>query len=159
MSTAVLVICIMVMLAGIAGTAIPIIPGVPLVFIAIFAYGYYEGFQNVNSTYLLIMGALTFISVLADYLSSYLGARHFGSSKKGQIGAIIGAVLGIFVLPPAGILAGPFIGAVIGEIIDGKEGLRAMYTGLGAAIGVFSGILIKLLIAIIMFLSFLLIIL
>ncbi len=158
MNTTAVIIAIIVILLGIAGTIIPFIPGIPLIFIAITAYGWYEGFHAVSTKYIAIMASLTVLSLIVEYLSSILGAKYFGSSKKGIYGALIGTVIGIFVFPPIGILIGPWLGACVGELLSGKDLSTAMKTGLGTLAGIFSGITFNLIIAVLMMISFLIII-
>ncbi len=83
MSTGAVVVAIIVILIGIVGIFIPYIPGIPLIFIAILAYGWYEGFHQISAYYIALMAALTVLALVVDYLSATLGAKHFGSSKYG----------------------------------------------------------------------------
>ncbi len=154
----VVVITLAVILLGIAGTFVPVLPGVPLVFIAIAAYGWHDGFQTVTPRYLAIIAGVTVLSLFVDYLSTYLGAKYFGSSKKGLYGAVFGSFIGLFIFPPAGLLIGPWVGAIIGEFLEGNDWNKALRSGMGAVIGLFSGIAFKLALATIMLVSFLIII-
>lgn len=158
MAIVVPVLAVIIMLVGIAGTIIPFLPGIPMVFVGIAIYGWYEGFQLISAQYLCIMAVLAVLSLFVDYASTYLGAKHFGSSKKGMYGAILGTFLGLFILPPAGILIGPWIGAVLGEYIDNSDWKKSFNAGIGTIIGLFSGMLFQLILAILMFISFLIII-
>lgn len=158
MNTTAVVITIIVILLGIAGTIIPFIPGVPLIFIAIATYGWYEGFHTITTKYIVILAALTLLSLLVDYLASTMGAKYFGSSKYGIYGALIGTLLGLFLFPPAGLLIGPWIGAIVGELMAGKEFNTALRTGVGTIVGLFSGIVFSLILAIIMLVSFLIVV-
>ncbi|HRY12811.1 MAG TPA: DUF456 domain-containing protein [Syntrophomonadaceae bacterium] len=158
MNTAVLIIALLFILVGIAGTFLPVLPGVALIFAAIAAYGWYEGFQSITAGYLMVLAGLTVISMLVDYLSAYWGAKYFDSSRLGMWGAVLGSVVGIFLFPPLGILICPWLGAVGGELIQGHEYKKAMKSGLGAVIGLFSGIAFKVAIGIGMLVSFLILI-
>ncbi len=60
-----------------------------------------------------------------------------------MVGAILGGVLGLFVLQPVGILIGPIAGAVAGELIGGKRGGEAFKAGLGALLGTLGGVVLK----------------
>jgi len=156
---AILVIIIAVMLLGIAGTFLPFLPGIPLIFAAIAAYGWYEGFQQITPRFLLIMAGLAVISLFVDYVSTYLGAKYFNSSKMGLYGAVIGSIVGLFIFPPLGILIGPWLGAVAGELLQGNELNKAWRSGLGAVIGLFSGIFFKVVVGIAMLAAFIIVIL
>lgn len=158
MNTAAFVLCLIFILIGIAGAVLPFIPGIPVIFIAIAAYGWAEGFQTISAKYIIILAALTLLSVLVDYLASYWGAKYAGAGKGGQIGAVIGVVAGMFVFPPAGIFIGPWLGAWVGEMIDGKAPEVAAKSALGALLGLFSGIVFKLIVGVGMLISFLVVV-
>lgn len=158
MDNLVLIITILFILLGIAGTIFPLIPGIPLAFLAIAAYGWHEGFQVITPKYLSLIGGLTVFSFLIDYLSTYLGAKLFGSSKPALYAAIGGSILGFFILPPLGIILLPFVAAVMVEYYQDRDMNRAFRTGIGTLLGFFSGILFKLIIGIIILISFLVIV-
>lgn len=149
---------VVIMLIGLAGTFLPVLPGIPVIFLAMGAYGWYEGFQVITPRYLVFMGALTVLSVVVDYLSSTLGAKWTGSGRAGVWGAFIGMIAGVFFFPPLGILIGPWLGAVIGEYIDKQDMAQAMKAGLGTVVGLFSGIVFKVMLAVIMIISFLVVV-
>ncbi len=153
-SVLLLILVFFLILLGIAGTIIPLIPGIPLIFISIAAYGWHEGFQQVTPKYLVIIGTVTVLSVIVDYLSTALGAKYAGSSKKGIWGAFIGTFIGALFFPPLGILLGPWLGAFIGEYIELQDAGAAAKTGFGTVLGLFSGIVFNLILALIILISF-----
>jgi uncharacterized protein YqgC (DUF456 family) len=53
-------------------------------------------------------------------------------------------LLGFFIFPPFGIIVGPFLGAVIGEMSSGKETGAALKAGFGSFAGFIAGTLLKL---------------
>lgn len=154
-NTLVLIIVVVLMLVGIAGIIFPVLPGSGLIFIAIAAYGWYEGFQVITVKYLVVMGALTVLAMTLSYLSAVWGAKYTGAGRAGTWGALLGLLVGLFVLPPAGIVLGPWIGAFIGEYLANKDARKALLAGAGAVLGLFSGMLVHLIIALIMVGTFL----
>lgn len=153
-----LISVIILIVIGVAGTVVPLIPGIPLIFVSILAYGWHEGFNVITPKYLAIMGALTVLAVIIDYLSTVLGAKYFGSSKKGVWGALLGTFAGLFLFPPLGILIGPWLGASIGEYIDCNDLNKAMKAGVGTVVGLFSGMIFTFILSLIMLISFLIIV-
>lgn len=154
-NTLVLIIVVILMLVGIAGIIFPVLPGSGLIFIAIAAYGWYEGFQVITVKYLVVMGALTVLAMTLSYLSTVWGAKYTGAGRAGTWGAFLGLLAGLFVLPPAGMFLGPWIGAFIGEYLANKDARKALLAGVGAVLGLFSGMLVHLIIALIMVGTFL----
>jgi len=155
MDVSIFIITLVVILIGIAGTFLPVLPGVPLVFMAIAAYGWYEGFQVITARYLVIIAGLAVLSLFVDYLSTYMGATYFDSSKRGLWGAVLGSLAGLFIFPPLGLLICPWLGAIIGELTQGNDLQKALRSGLGVVIGLFSGIAFKVVLATGMLVSFL----
>lgn len=154
MHTLIIIVVVLLLLAGLAGTVFPFLPGIPLIFIGIAAYGWYDKFQVIDAKYVIILACLTLLSLFMDYLSTILGARHFGSSKSGTWGALLGIIIGIFFFPPLGIIAGPFIGAIIGESLAGKDLKQSFKVALGTMVGLFTGMLFNLVLALGMIISF-----
>jgi uncharacterized protein len=158
MDIALKVATIIVILLGILGAFLPFLPGIPVIFVAIAAYGWYEGFQVITAPYLVVLAGIALLSMLVDYLSTFLGARYFDSSRYGMWGAVLGGLVGIFIFPPFGIIIGPWAGALLGERLQGHDWARAWRSGLGAVIGLFSGIAFKVALGVVMLVSFLVVI-
>ncbi|MGE5380227.1 MAG: DUF456 domain-containing protein [Methylocystaceae bacterium] len=154
METAVYIVVILIMVAGVAGTILPVIPGIPIIFLAAAGYGWYEGFRQVTGYYLAVLGILAVLSAVVDYVAGAYGTRYFGASRYGTWGSIIGGLIGIFTMGPIGILVGPWLGAVVGEILAQKTLNDALRAGTGALVGMLSGMMVKLLMAIGMLISF-----
>lgn len=130
-------------LVGLAGTVVPILPGVPLVFAGLLMVAWADQFQHVGAVTLTILGVLTVLSLVADFLASALGAKKLGASPRAVAGATIGALVGIlFGLP--GLIFGPFIGAVLGELSANRALVQAGKAGLGTWIGLLLGSVVKL---------------
>jgi uncharacterized protein YqgC (DUF456 family) len=140
------VIAGLLILAGIAGTILPALPGVPLVFAGMLLAAWANGFHQVSVWTIVLLGVLTLVSLAVDFFSSLLGAKRYGASKKALWGAAIGTFAGLFLGIP-GLLLGPFIGAVAGEMLDGREWRAASKVGFGTWLGIAIGTALKLALA------------
>jgi uncharacterized protein len=133
---------IILLLAGLAGCILPALPGPPLSYIALLLLHFTEKHQF-STKFLIIWLVITALVVVLDYMVPVWGAKKFGASKRGIWGSIIGLLLGLFIFPPFGIILGPFLGAVIGEMTAGKENSAAFKAGFGSFMGFMAGMLLK----------------
>jgi uncharacterized protein YqgC (DUF456 family) len=83
---------------------------------------------------LALLALLTLASIAVDLAAGTLGARRAGASWQALVGAGAGSLVGLF-FGFAGILIGPFVGAVAGEYLARRELARAGRVGLGTWIG------------------------
>lgn len=150
----VLWISIGLMIIGIIGTLAPFLPGTPLIFAGALIYGIYDDFQHLSLMTTGVLFLLMLISILVEYFSGVVGAKSFGASKYGNWGALIGGLTSIFWLP-FGLILGPLIGAVIGELYYRKDFNTALRAGFGTLAGLLGGAILKLIIAIVMVITFL----
>jgi len=150
------IIALIVMLFGLVGTILPIIPGVPIIFIAILIYTLLTDFAAISGQVIIVFAALTVLSLLLDWLAGSLGVKKMGGSAAGMIGALIGMIVGLMI-PGAGLfvfIISAFAGAVVFEMMAGKESKSALKAGLGSFIGFLAGTVIKFAIGVIMMVYF-----
>ena len=141
---------ILVMLVGVVGAVVPGIPGASLILGAIVVWGVVYGFTGLAWPLGVAIGVLL-VSVGVDFLATYWGAKQAGASKWGQIGAVVGLVLGFLGLLPAlpfggpllGILLGPLLGAIIGEYLYQRDLNLAIKAAVGILVGSLIGNLIQ----------------
>lgn len=145
-SVLLLIAAALLVAAGIAGLVLPALPGAPLLFAGLLLAAWAEDFQYVGARTLALLAALAALSYVAEFAASAFGAKRFGASRRAVIGAVVGGVVGIFFGLP-GILFGPFVGAVIGEL-SARRGLsEAGRAGIGATLGLVLGVAAKLALA------------
>jgi len=150
MEIIVLLISLLLIFAGIIGIIAPILPSTILVFGGIFLYAIVTNFTIISTKTIIIFAILTILSLITDYLSTIWGAKKFGASKAGIYGALIGTILGFFLIAITGFLSiiiFPFLGAVLGELIIGKTRREALSAGLGTLIGFIFGTVFKIVIS------------
>lgn len=146
----------MLFIAGLAGTLIPFIPGILLIGAGLIWQGA-MGDQSLSWWQWLSLGFLVALGFAFDKISGGIGAKTFGGSKAGVIGAIAGAILGsIFFTPLIGLTVAPFGGALIGELLFARKPFpSAAKAGTGAALGVLAGLAIEFLIGLLIICWFL----
>ena len=144
MDAVIIVIGLILALAGMIGCILPIIPGPIFSFLALILLSWTKNWQVFSQAFLIVMGSLTAILMILDYIAPALGAKKYGASKLGLWGSAIGMIIGIFFIPPWGIIVGAFVGALVGELLAGKSGKKALRAGWGILIGNVLGIGLKL---------------
>jgi len=140
-----------VMIFGIIGAVVPAIPGTSLILIAIIIWGFVSSSFAAIKIPLIVTVIVLILSIGVDFLGGYLGAKKAGASKYGQIGSVVGLLLGFLGLLPTlpfggpllGILLGPLLGAIIGEYIYQRNFLSSVKAGLGIVAGTLIGNLIQ----------------
>lgn len=136
-------------LGGLAGTVLPMLPGIPMIFGGIWLAAAVDGYRHLGAGWLLAIGTLGALGVAVDFVAGTLGARRVGASARALWGATIGAVAGMFLGIP-GLVLGPFVGALLGELSAGNSVLRSAHVGAGTWVGLLVGTLVKLVISFVM---------
>jgi hypothetical protein len=134
------------LMAGLIGCILPIIPGPPLSYIALLLLQSTQ-FADFSSEFLWITALITIIITVLDYALPAWGTKKWGGSRVGTIGSIVGLILGLF-FAPVGIILGPFLGAVVGELLVGRDTNTALRSGIGSFIGFMLGTAMKLTVSI-----------
>ena len=131
-------------LAGVAGCVIPIIPG-PLLSFASVLCAYLCSYTAIpTATVFVWLGVTVAVSVMDYVLPSYM-ARRFGGTKAGSNGALAGMVIGMIFFNIAGVVFGPFVGAVVGELLhDSRDKKHALKVGFGSFLSFVVGTGVKL---------------
>lgn len=130
------------MLVGLAGCILPMLPGPPLAWLGMLLLHFTDR-VDFSVTELVVSALVVIATLVLDYFTPMIGAKKFGGGKYGNHGCVIGTIVGMFFLP-LGLILGPFLGAVIGELIAGKPFRAALKAGFGSFVGFLFGTLIKL---------------
>jgi len=133
-------------------------PGPFIIFGGAFLYGLIEHFQDIDFATLLVLLILSIAGEIIEFLSGLIGAKKFGASKAGIIGALIGGITGgmagILFLPVIGSILGALLGVFLGaftiELINQKNVYNSLKAGLGAFVGRLGGSVTKFVLVIIM---------
>jgi hypothetical protein len=150
-----IVIGLILNIIGIIGVILPALPGIVLNYIALILLYIAKGEVKFSLRMIIVFGMLTLLVTLLDYILPLLGARKYGASRMGIWGAVMGMLLGIIFFPPFGIIFGLLIGAFVGELIAGKHQSQAFKAGFATFLGSLTSMVVKLLLAIVMTVYFL----
>ena len=132
------VLCLM---TGLMGCVLPFLPGPPVAYLGLIFLHFTDKVQY-STTQLIVWLLIVVVIQILDYFTPMLGSKYSGGSKWGNWGCIIGTLVGLLFLP-WGVIFGPFLGAVIGELIGNKEFSQALKSGVGSLIGFMLGTLPK----------------
>ena len=137
-----MILGILFIIVGLIGCFVPVLPGPPLAYIALL-------FLQIGSEipfslkFMIIMAIIVGVITFIDYLIPALGAKKWGGSKYGIVGAMIGVVVGIFILPPFGFVIFPLLGAMVGEVLNGANTDKAFKAAFGTFLGLIMGTMLK----------------
>ena len=136
------------MLLGILGSLLPALPGPPISWVGLLLLYLCPGMER-NYWILGITLVIAIVIAILDYIIPAKGTKRFGGSKYGIWGTNIGLIVGIFAPIPFGFIIGPFVGALIGELLyDRKDSTRATKAAIGSFIGFLAGTFIKFVVSI-----------
>lgn len=141
-----IIVGIIFAITGILGCFLPFLPGPPLNYVALLLLHFTSNHQF-TTKFLVIWAIIAAVVVLLDYLIPVWGTKKFGGSKQGVWGSVLGLVAGLFIFPPFGIILFPFLGAVAGELIAGKDTGSALKAGFGSFVGFLAGTILKLIVS------------
>ena len=134
----IITIGIILLVIGLVSCVLPPLPGPPIAYIALLIARFGLDKQDEIPLWLLITyGVFIVIVLIIDNFIPVWSTKKFGGTKAGIRGCFIGIVVGIIFAPFGGIsiIICPFLGAMIGELIDGQEFSLAIKSGIGSFIG------------------------
>lgn len=144
MNTLLVIVAIILYIIGIAGCILPALAGTPFCYAALLL-AYWSGAVPVSIATLVVWGVVTLLLTILDIFLTPWMTRRMGGGKGGEWGAIVGLLVGMFMPWPWGPMGGPFVGALLGEIIVSRRSTdRALKAAWGSFLSFFVGIGIKL---------------
>ena len=128
------------------GSFLPIIPGPVTSWLGILLLNLTSAVEF-NLNFVLITFTVAVSVGILDYIIPILGVKKLGGSRSGQIGTTVGLIVALVILGPIGIIIGPFMGALLGEMSTNKSFQNSLKPAFGSFIGVIAGSVIKFLIS------------
>lgn len=141
MDIALIVVSFLLVIGGLLGCVLPVLPGPPLAYVGLLL-AHVTDKVEFSAVQLVSWLVLVIVLQVLDYVTPMLGSKYTGGSENGNRGCIAGTILGLFFMP-WGIVVGPFAGAVLGELLGGKDMAHALKAGIGTFLGVVFGVLLK----------------
>lgn len=117
---------------GLVGIVVPMIPGTLLIWIAILVYELINSFSALGVPVFAMITVLALVTGLADVWMPLVGAKAVGASKRALLLGALGSLIGTFIAPLLGTIAGYAVGILIGEYHkrgDWREAFRASVGG------------------------------
>lgn len=139
------------MLIGIPGSFLPILPGISISWLGI-ALLYFTSVIPVNYWILGTTFLIVILFSIANYILPAKGTQKFGGSKAGIWGTNIGLIVGLIAPIPFGFIIGPFLGALVGELVfDTKNIEQAVRAASGSVLGILASSFIHFMLCVIYF--------
>lgn len=147
-------IVVALLLIGLVGTIVPALPGMGLIFLGILVYATATDFSTIAPLTVLIFGIIAFLGWLAGFVGSAWGAKIGGGHKVALIGTFIGAIGGLSVMGPPGLIAGAFAGGLLGALVAGQSEEMAVKVAVYSVVGILGGVVMQFLLATLLIVAF-----
>lgn len=127
---------------GFLGTFIPVLPGAPLAWVGLLLC-YFSSYNELSLVWLIVTAVIAVVVSILDNIMPVYMTNKTGGSKAATRGATFGLIIGFFA-GPAGIILGPFLGALIFELINTRgEFGPSLKSAWGAFLGFLLGVGMK----------------
>ena len=141
MNTFLVILAFVCLVLGLIGCVMPALPGTPLSFIGLLILHFTDA-AEFSSAFLWTWAGIAVLLQVLDFFIPAWGTKRYGGSRYGVWGTTIGLVIGFF-FAPWGIVVGPFLGALVAELIGGKRSEEALRAAWGSFIGFLIDTLLK----------------
>lgn len=124
------------LIVGAVGSFIPVVPGPLLAGVGIFCVKVFAPDFPVSWSLAAASLVVAVLAQLVDFVATWLGAKKFGATWRGVLGAFVGVIAGMFIPPPLfWIFVAPLVFALLFEWIGGASLKSATRAGVGAFVG------------------------
>lgn len=134
METLLIILALVFGIVGLLGAVLPALPGAPLSYVGLLLLLPCDGADISSATLWVTAIFLAIVSVL-DYIAPVWLTNLSGGGKQATRGSMAGLIAGLFFFPPIGLIVGPFVGAFIGELMEGSSKGKALKVALMSFVG------------------------
>jgi uncharacterized protein YqgC (DUF456 family) len=113
------------MIVGLAGTVVPIVPGLVVIWAAALVYGLVVGFGALGMAVMALLTILLVVGFVLGFLLPKRMADGHDVSRRSQLVALVGAIIGFSTIPVVGVIVGALIGLLIAEYASQGDWKRA----------------------------------
>lgn len=103
------------MVAGLIGTLVPLVPGLWLILGAAIFYGVTQGFGGIGAIAMVVIVGLFLFGSLVSLVLARRSAARVGAPRMSMVAAVVGGVIGLFVIPFLGFVIGAVVGMLLAE--------------------------------------------
>ena len=136
-----MVFAFLLLVASNVGCVLPVLPGPPLAYAGILRLHLTDKI-HFTTQQLIVWLVVVVVLQVVDYITPLLGSKYSGGTSFGNRGCIAGTIIGMFFMP-WGLIIGPFVGAIAGEMMGGQDLAQAIRAGIGTLLGYLFGTLMK----------------
>lgn len=129
---------------GLCGVVLPVAPGLVLMWAAALFYGFAVGWSSIGVGVMVALSILVMAGIVTGVVVPQRAAAESGASGMAQLGGVIGAIVGFFVIPVFGVIVGALAGLLIVEYARNDDWALAWAATKGTARGFGLSILIDL---------------
>ena len=131
------------MLIAMFGCIVPVLPGPAFAAVAVLLFKLCLP-ESISWSAIIWICVATAVSQLADVVFTWFGAKRFGATWRGAVGAVVGTIVGLFVPPQiVWVFVMPFLFAMFFEFIAGAKFRDSMRAGFGAFVGGLLALFVK----------------
>lgn len=138
------IVASLLILGGFVAIIFPIAPPIITIWFGIFIYAISQDYENIGQSYMLLISGIALSTVILDYTLSRNGSQRLKAGPWGVLGAVVGGIVGLVFGPIHAYLTGPIIGAVVFELVRGRDQVYSYQSGNYTIVAFMGGTLVKL---------------
>ncbi|BAB07526.1 DUF456 domain-containing protein [Halalkalibacterium halodurans] len=142
-------VIVLLFILGFVGLIFPILPSILLIWAGFLLYIWGIG-GSLSTMFWIGMALFTVLIFAADAVANSYFVKRYGGSRAGGWAAIIGVIVGAFIIPPFGIFIVPFLAVFITEWIIKRDVPLAFQIGTASLFAFLSSSIAKLVIQLFM---------